>query len=44
VKERAVGFARKEIERMGAEFARASHRPVTPVFRSTEIVPDTKPG
>jgi len=44
VKERAVGFARKEIEKMGAEFARASHRPVTPVFRPTEIVPDTKPG
>ncbi|MGA8104863.1 MAG: TlpA disulfide reductase family protein [Candidatus Acidiferrales bacterium] len=44
VKERAVGFARAEIEAMGAEFARANHRPVTPVFRRTEIVPDTKPG
>lgn len=44
VQARAVGFARAEIEKMGAEFARANHRPVTPVFRPTEIVPNTKPG
>jgi peroxiredoxin len=44
VQERAVGFARAEIEKMGTEFARANHRPVTPVFRPTEIVPNTKPG
>jgi peroxiredoxin len=44
VQETAIGFARAAIEAMGAEFARASHRPVTPVFRRTEIVPDTKPG
>src|ERR1700683_636020 len=37
IQERAVGFARKEIEKMGAEFARANHAPVTPVFRPTEI-------
>ena len=40
----AVGFARKEIETMGAEFARVNQRPVSPVFHPTEIIPDTKPG
>ena len=44
IQERAVGFARAEIEAMGIEFARANHRPATPVFRPTEIVPNTKPG
>jgi peroxiredoxin len=44
IQERAVGFARAEIEAMGIEFARANHRSATPVFRPTEIVPNTKPG
>jgi peroxiredoxin len=40
----SIGFSRAEIEKMNAELARASGKPVSPVFRPGEIIPDYKPG
>jgi len=39
----SVGFSRKDIEAVAAEFSRRSGNPIT-VFRPSDIVPDYKPG
>jgi peroxiredoxin len=44
VKVDSVGFGKKALEKMSEELARFLGRPVAPVFRPDEIVPDSKPG
>jgi peroxiredoxin len=44
VKVDSVGFGKKALERISEELARFLSRPVVPVFRAGEIVPDSKPG
>jgi peroxiredoxin len=43
IKLSSVGFSRKDIETVAAEFSQRSGKPVT-VFRPGEVVPDYKPG
>ena len=40
----SVGFGKKALEKISAELARFLGKPVVPVFRIGEVVPDTKPG
>ena len=40
----SVGFAKEDIERIAVEAARASSKPVAPVFKPGEVVPQYKPG
>lgn len=40
----SVGFTKADMETMAAEAARASGKPVAPLFKPGEIVPDHKPG
>ena len=40
----SVGFGKKALERISEELARFLGRPVAPVFKPGEIVPDSKPG
>jgi peroxiredoxin len=42
--ERSVGFGKRDLENMAKEAARATNRPVAPLFRPGEVVPDQKPG
>src|ERR1700752_3409441 len=42
--ERSVGFGKRDLENMAQEAARATNRPVAPLFRPGEVVPDHKPG
>jgi hypothetical protein len=39
-----VGFAKRDLENMAKEAARVTKRPVAPLFRPGEVVPDHKPG
>ena len=38
------GFSKKELEGISAELARHTGKPVAPVFRANEAIPDYKPG
>ena len=40
----SIGFEKAALEKMAAEIARYSGKPVAPVFRPGEVVPDFKPG
>jgi peroxiredoxin len=40
----SVGFSKADLEKIATEVARASGRPVQPLFRPGEAVPDYKPG
>jgi peroxiredoxin len=40
----SVGFAKADIEQIGAEAARASSMAAAPVFKPGEVVPQYKPG
>jgi peroxiredoxin len=42
--EQSVGFAKRDLENMAKEAARVTKRPVAPLFRPGEVVPDHKPG
>jgi peroxiredoxin len=42
--ERSVGFAKRDLENMAKEAALSTKRPVAPLFRPGEVVPDQKPG
>ena len=42
--ERSIGFGKRDLENMAQEAARATNRPVAPLFRPGEVVPDHKPG
>src|SRR5690349_10044015 len=44
VKIDSVGFGKKALERISEELARFLGRPVAPVFKPGEVVPDSKPG
>jgi peroxiredoxin len=44
VKVASVGFGKKALETISEELASFLGRPVAPVFKPGEIVPDTKPG
>jgi len=38
------GFSKKDIEGVSAQFAGAAGKPVVPIFKAAEHVPDYKPG
>jgi peroxiredoxin len=40
----SVGFSKPDLEKIAAELARASGKPLLPLFRPGEVVPDYKPG
>ncbi len=40
----SVGFEKKALEKISGELARFLGRPVAPVFKPEEVVPDSKPG
>ncbi len=40
----SVGFSKADLEKIATEVARASGKPVQPLFRTGEAVPDYKPG
>ena len=42
--ERSVGFAKRDLENMAQEAARATNRPAAALFKPGEVVPDHKPG
>jgi peroxiredoxin len=42
--EQSVGFAKRDLENMAKEAALSTKRPVAPLFRPGEVVPDHKPG
>ena len=44
VKVDCVGFGKKALEKISEELARFLGRPVDPIFKPGEIVPDSKPG
>jgi peroxiredoxin len=44
VKVDSVGFGKKALEQISEELARFLGRPVVPVFKPGEVVPDSKPG
>ena len=44
VKVDSVGFGKRALEKISEELARFLDRPVSPVFKPDEIVPDSKPG
>jgi peroxiredoxin len=44
VKVDSVGFGKRALERISEELARFLGRPVAPVFKTGEVVPDSKPG
>jgi peroxiredoxin len=39
-----TGFSKKELERVAKEFAAASGKPASALFKPSDIVPDYKPG
>ena len=40
----SVGFGKQALEKISGELARYLGRPVVPVFKPDEIIPDSKPG
>ena len=40
----SVGFGKKALENISEELARFLGRPVAPVFKPGEVIPDSKPG
>lgn len=44
VKVESVGFGKKALETISEQFAHFLRRPVAPVFKPGEVVPDSKPG
>jgi peroxiredoxin len=40
----SVGFGKQALEKISRELARYLGRPVAPVFKPDEIIPDSKPG
>lgn len=40
----AIGFAKRALENMSKEAARATNREPIPLFRPGEVIPETKPG
>jgi peroxiredoxin len=44
VKVDSVGFGKKALEKISEELARFLGRPVAPIFKPGEVVPDSKPG
>lgn len=44
VKVDSVGFGKKALEKISEELSRFLGRPVAPVFKPGEVVPDSKPG
>jgi peroxiredoxin len=40
----SVGFGKQALEKISVELARYLGRPVAPVFKPGEIIPDSKPG
>lgn len=40
----SVGFVKADMERISSAAARASGKPVSPLFKPGEVVPDQKPG
>jgi len=44
IRERSVGFAKRDLENMSQEAARATAKPSVPLFKPGEVIPDHKPG
>jgi peroxiredoxin len=44
IQERSIGFAKRDLEKMAQETARATGKPSVPLFKPGEVIPDHKPG
>jgi peroxiredoxin len=40
----SVGFSKTDLEQMAAQAAHAAGKPAAPLFKSGEVIPETKPG